>query len=262
MTGSRVEMMKRGNIRSISLLILGTALLAVLGGCGGSSTVARSNFVEFTPEQKQEIEAKASNEYRIQEGDQLRVAFSYEKDLSQDGVVVLNDGSITLMGVDRLEVAGRTITETDSLVTAAYAKDYVEPNLSIIVQETQGRRIYVLGEVMSPGIHTLPSGGIDMLGAVSVAGGFTDDAARSGAVLVRVTNEGYLVQEIDLSDFVSLASAGLATVQIQPFDVVYVPRSRIGDFAYFTEKVITGIAQITRIAVDLKYLTGGGVGRF
>jgi polysaccharide export outer membrane protein len=191
----------------------------------------------------------------------LRVAFSYHKDRNQDEVVVLHDGSVNLVGVDRIEVAGLTVTEADSLVTSAYSRDYVEPNLSLIIQETQGRRVFVLGEVKSPGMHELPGGGIDMLGAISVAGGFTDDAAKSGSVLVRVTDTGYLVQEVDLDGFTSIAAAGLATIKIQPYDVLYVPRSRIGDFNYFSKTVIAGIAQITRIAVDLKYLSGGNFGR-
>jgi len=255
-------MMMREKSSIIPFMILGTVMLVVLGGCGGGpSTVVRSNFVEFTPEQKLEIDAGSSNEYRIQEGDILRVAFSYQADLNQSGVVVLHDGAINLVGVDRIVVAGLTMTEADSLVTTAYARDYLEPDLSIIIQETQGRQVYVMGEVRNPGMHQLPGGGIDMLGAVTVAGGFTDDAAKAGAVLVRVTNEGYLVQEIDMSDFTSLASAGLATIQIQPYDVIYVPRSRIGDFAYFSKTVLAGLVQITRIAADLKYLAGGSFGR-
>ena len=255
-------MMMRGTHTQISLMVLGLAMLAVLGGCGGGpSTVVRSNFVEFTPEQKQEINSKSTNEYRIQEGDILKVAFSYEKSLTQENVVVLNDGAISLMGADRLKVAGLTITETDSVVTRAYEKEYLEPNLSIIIQETQGRRVYVMGEVKRPGMHQLPSGGIDMLGAITVAGGFTENAAKAGAVLVRVENDGYLVQEIDMSDFTTMASAGLAMVQIKPYDVVYVPRSRIGDFAYFSRTVLAGLVQITRIASDINYISGGGIQR-
>ena len=71
----------------------------------------------------QEIESSSSNEYRIQEGDILKIAFSFEKDLNQDDVVVLSDGAISLMGADRLQVAGLTINQTDSLVTKAYEKD-------------------------------------------------------------------------------------------------------------------------------------------
>ncbi len=253
--------MMRGKWWSIPSMILGTVLLAVLGGCGGTSDVVRSNFVEFTPEQKQEIDAGSNNEYQIQEGDVLGVAFSYQRDLNQDNVVVLHDGAINLVGVDRIEVAGLTMTEADSLVTRAYAKDYLEPNLSIIIKETQGRRVYVMGEVRNPGMHQLPVGGIDILGAITVAGGFSDDAAKAGTVLVRVANEGYLVQEIDMSNFNSPASAGLATIQIQPYDVIYVPRSRTGDFAYFSKSILSGLVQITRIAADMKYLSGGSLGR-
>ncbi len=254
--------MMRGKSTVIPFMIIGSALLVTLGGCGGGpSTVVRSDFVEFTPEQKQAIDTSSGNEYRIQEGDILKVAFSFQKELTQQNVVVLNDGSISLMGADRLEVAGLTITETDSVVTRAYEKDYLEPDLSIIIQETRGRRVYVMGEVQKPGMHQLPSGGIDILGAITVAGGFSDDAAKAGAVLLRVTNEGYLVQEIDMSDFASLASAGLATIQIQPYDVIYVPRSRIGDFAYFSRTVLAGLVNITRIASDLKYISGGSFGR-
>jgi polysaccharide export outer membrane protein len=137
----------------------------------------------------------------------------------------------------------------------------VEPNLSILIQETMGRRVHVMGEVRNPGLHKLPVGGIDMLGAITVAGGFTDDAARAGTVLVRVADNGYLVQEIDLSDISSFAAAGLATVQIQPYDVIYVPRSRMGDFGYFSKTVLAGLVQITRIAADIKYLSGGSIGR-
>ncbi len=93
--------------------------------------------------------------------------------------MVLHDGAINLVGVDRIEVAGLTMTEADSLVTRAYAKDYLEPNLSIIIKETQGRRVYVMGEVRNPGMHQLPVGGIDILGAITVAGGFSDDAAKA-----------------------------------------------------------------------------------
>ena len=89
-------MMMRGTHTQISLMVLGLAMLAVLGGCGGGpSTVVRTNFVEFTPEQQQEISKNSTNEYRIQEGDILKVAFSYEKSLTQENVVVLNDGAIS-----------------------------------------------------------------------------------------------------------------------------------------------------------------------
>ncbi len=248
--------------RSVSAILILTALLAFVAGCGGGpATVTRSNFVEFTPEQQEEIASRSGQGYRIQEGDILKLAFSYLRELNQEGIVVLNDGSVNLVGVDRVELAGLTMTEADSVITQAYAQEYRDPSVSIIIQETVGRRVYVLGEVRNPGLHRVPSGGIDIIGAVTVAGGFSDDAAKSGTVLVRVTDEGYLVQEIDLDGLASVSYASLALVEVQPYDVIYVPRSRIGDFGYFSKTVLAGLMQITRIASDIKYISDGGFGR-
>ncbi|MFT7549479.1 MAG: protein involved in polysaccharide export with SLBB domain [Candidatus Azotimanducaceae bacterium] len=237
---------------------------SALSGCGGSSSgeMIRSNYVEFTPDQKQSIQDRAGREYRIQEGDILKVAFMYLKDLNQEGVVVLGDGAVNLLGVDRIKVAGFTMSEADSMLTQAYSREYRDPNLSVLMQESRGRRVYVMGEVRNPGMHHVPTGGVGMLGAISVAGGFSDDAAAEGSMLVRISGEGYLVQEVDLSEFGQMENAALALVDIQAYDVIYVPRSRIGDFGYFARNVLSGLVQITRIATDLTYVSGGNIGRF
>ncbi len=222
--------------------------------------MTRTSFVEFTPEQELTIANTTSDEYRIQEGDILRIAFAYQKELNQDGVVVLTDGSVGLVGVDRLKVAGLTMTEADSLITAAYAKDYRDPDLSVMIQETQGLKVYVMGEVRTPGIHQIPRGGLSVLGAIAKAGGFSEDAAKDGVVLIHVTQDGYSMQEINLEDL-SLESGGaLAMVELKPLDVLYVPSSRIGDFHYFSRAVLSGLVSITRIASDLKYLSDGSIG--
>jgi len=243
--------------------VLVAGLLLALGGCGGGpDMVVRSSFVEFTPEQRQEIEAQGSREYRIQESDVLLVAFAHQKELNQEGVLVLSDGAVNLIGLDRLELAGRTLAEADSLITAAYSKEYRDPVISISILESKGRRVYVLGEVRSPGMQTLPRGGVGVYGAVSLAGGFTPDASPEGAVLVRVSETGYMVKEMDLSGIRELESLSLAMVELMPYDVIYVPRSRIGDFAYFSRSVLSGLVSMTRVATDLKYLSGGGWERF
>jgi protein involved in polysaccharide export with SLBB domain len=250
------------NSMRIPFLFISVAALWFLAGCGGGTEyVARDFYVEFSPEQVQEIETEDSQEYRIQEGDILKLAFSYLKELDQDEVVVLPDGSVTLVGVDRVKLAGYTITEADSIVTAAYSKEYRDPSLSLIIRKTEGRRIYVLGEVDDPGLHVVPRGGLDIIGAISVAGGFTDDAARAGTVLIRVQKDGYLVREVDLSGFHTVAYHELAGVTLQTYDVVYVPRSRMGDFGYFSKTFLAGVLNLTRIAADIRYLSGATTGR-
>ena len=119
-----------------------------------------------------------------------------------------------------------------------------------------------MGEVKAPGLYSLPMGGIDILGAVSVAGGFTDDASRAGTLIIRSSMEGYQFQEVNLDRFDDQTFAQVATIPLQPYDIVWVPRSRIGDFGYFARNVLAGMAYITRMVYDVNYISSGGLGRY
>ena len=100
------------------------------------------------------------------------------------------------------------------------------------------------------------------MGAVASAGGFSEGAARDGVILVRVTETGYSMQEVNMGDFSSMEMNQLATLRLEPLDVLYVPRSRVGDFHYFSRTILAGLVSMTRIATDLKYLSGGALGRY
>ncbi len=238
------------------------AALLVLVGCAGSKTAElRSSFVNFDEEQRSQYLAAKPGEYRIQEGDQLALIFSYLEDLNQLGIIVLPDGSVTIPGIDRVVVAGLTVSEVDSLITANFALRYRNPDMSVLVEETIGRKVYVLGEVQDPGLHTVPYGGSSILSAIGAAGGFTDDAKKSAAVLVRISEEGYLCQEIDLSRFHSIEGISYAGVGLESYDVIYLPRSKAGDFSYFTKRILSGVLDITKIASDVRYIKTGEYGR-
>lgn len=243
--------------RGAAVLAAVLALVA-LAGCGGPRMVApRSEFIPFTPEQKVENEAHVTRAYKLQEGDVLKVYFAYQKELNQDGVVVLSDGSINLLGIDRVRVAGLSVAEADSIITLRYAKEYREPALSVMVQETNGRRVYVLGEVRNPGFYRVPVGGMDVMGAIGMASGFSEDAVREGTLIARITPDGYQIREVDLSDFSTPGFVAAATVPLDNCDIIYVPRSRVGNLTYFTKTILTTISSVTRIFYDLTYIVNG-----
>ena len=257
MTGCSLRRPVGAKVR-VGSALAGVLLLAMLAGCGGPRQVApRSEFIPFSQEQKIMNDAHVTRAYKIQEGDVLKVYFAHQRELNQDGVVVLSDGSINLMGIDTMRVAGMSVAEADSLITLRYAKEYREPALSVMIQESAGRRVYVLGEVLNPGFYRVPMGGMDIMGAIGMASGFNENAARNGTIVARVTPDGYQVREVNLDDFGTSGFAGAATMPLESYDIVYVPRSRVGDLAYFSKTVLAAISGVTQIFYDLTYITTG-----
>ncbi len=244
-------------------MLAGIVLAIGSSGCGGTrSFVPRTEVIPFSPEQEAALRSESAVQYRIQEGDLLKVRFAYERALDQDGVIVLSDGSVSLVGVDHVKVAGLTLAEVDSALTAAYSREYREPELSVMIQDTKGRRVYVLGEVRNPGLYAVPLGGSDLISAITMANGFTENAALDGTVVVRVTKAGYQFQEVNLASLGKPEFGLASTIPLRPYDIVYVPRSRIGNFAYFARSVLSGLGTMTRMAYDLYNIANDVEGRY
>ena len=100
----------------------------------------------------------------------------------------------------------------------------------------EANRVYVLGEVKSPGIYTFKGTNMKIFDAVMKAGGVTIFAKEEQTRIVRgdITNPEVLqadmerlIEEGDQTQNVSLANG----------DVVYVPRSIIGDVKLFVDRI-------------------------
>lgn len=241
----------------LGIVVTLSSMIGMTGCASAPVAELRTHFVEFDAKQKGEYLAALPGEYRIQEGDRLAVVFSYLEEQNRGSIIVLPDGSVTLPGIDRVVLAGHTISEADDIITSEYGKTFRNPDLSVIIENTVGRQVYVVGEVVRPGLYPVPHGGIGILSAIGAAGGFTDDAKRSNTVLVRMTPEGYYCQEIDLSRFYTVEGVSYTGVGLESYDVIYVPRSRTGDFAYFSTKLLGSIGSITRIISDVRYIESG-----
>lgn len=230
----------------------GVLALCVLAGCAGNGPRAvRTETHPFSPEERARIEASRDAEYRLRAGDRVSVVFDYLEGMDQQELVVLPDGRVTLGIVGSAPAAGLTVSEFDSLLTGSFARIYRDPSLSVVVRSIAERQVYVLGEVGRPGLVTLPNHGAGILQAVAAAGGFNDQASPSETVLIRLTGEGYAYTHCDLSHL-EKSGLGLAgAMPLQPFDVIYVPRSAIGDIASFSRNVLGPILNVTDLYWDI-----------
>jgi protein involved in polysaccharide export with SLBB domain len=245
-------------------VVLTLLALSLLSGCGRESmgpAVKREMSIAFTPEQREAVSAAENSGYLIRRGDTLEVSDLFNAVLNQQEVLVLPDGMASFFGLGPLRVAGLTMTAVDSLLTAEYGKEFRDPRLTVAMRKLGNTNVYVLGEVRQPGRYELPREGFSLLAAIAQAGGFDRGADRGSVVLLRMTQSGYLCREIDLSNL----SAGVVfdpiVADLQPYDVVYVSRSAIGDFASFTSLLVTSLLQYTQLAADLKYAAEGNVFR-
>lgn len=243
------------SLYSASLLLCSLVLVAGCAGVGGGPAVKREASVAFTAEQREAMRQIDERDYLIRRGDELQVRDLFNEVLNQDSVLVLPDGSATFFGLGPLKVVGVTMAELNMLLNQEYAKEFRDPKVTVAVRQLGASDVYVLGEVRVPGAYQIPEYGFTAMAAVAKAGGFAPGADKGSVVLVRVTQQGYMCRELDLSGFASGRSFDPAVIDIRPYDVIYVSRTAIGDFAAFTSNVISSLLQYTQLAVDLRYIT-------
>ena len=123
--------------------------------------------------------------YKLGTGDKLRLTIYDEKDLS--GEFSLNDqGAVTLPLVGPVFLLGKTISESETIITERYAKDYlVNPRVNLEVLNY--RPFFILGEVRSPGSYPYING-MTVVNAVALAGGYTPRSNRDRIVIKRASD--------------------------------------------------------------------------
>ncbi len=215
---------------------LATALVAIavsaVAGCMAYRPPAAPTLA-----QKDAGPAGTSGEpYRLQVGDQLSIRFYNNPELDQD-VVVRPDGMISVPFLDDVRAAGLTPAELDAELTRGYTGELATPNVTIIVTQFAGHRVYVGGEVANQGVVPI-SGGMTMFQAIQEAGGFLTTAHRKQVILIRKGPDGKPVgRSVDLKS-VQTGRHPENDVLLQPYDIVFVPRSKVANVALFVQQYL------------------------
>lgn len=215
-----------------------------------------TEFVPYTPEQASAREGAKDARYRFRVGDRFNVAFKFEPELDVDNVLVLPDGYVTLKGLSApVMAAGVTVEDLDRSLENAYAVDYKNPDLSVLISEIEAPEVYVLGAVKQPGLYRLPERGRGVVQALAMAGGFLDSAKKSQTVLIRAADGGFLTRRYDLSALGEGQVAELAVFDLQPYDIIYVPRRGLFSLAESVDLVFSSILKISGFFWDVYAIT-------
>lgn len=174
--------------------------------------------------------------YVVGPQDQLAIAVWDEPDLSGKFTVEA-DGSFTFPLIGRVQAGGLTLRGVEELVKTRLAAGYLKnPQVSVAVEQYRSQRIYVVGEVRTPGPYPL-TGEMTLIEALARAGSATPEAG--GEVLIVRSKPGEMpdqpvlpgaseaaeVIRVDLTDLQS----GIVPrhVALRDHDTVFVPRAAL-----------------------------------
>ncbi len=202
----------------------------LLGACGPAVKYYSANGV------MKARTAEPLQEYRIQPGDQLDIKFFYNPELNEQ-IIVRPDGKISLQLVTELMAAGTTPGQLTEQLKQAYGVELKRPEVAVIVRTFNDQRVYVDGEVLRPGVVTLP-GPMTVLQSIAQAGGMKETARYSEVIVIRKNGQEKpttlvvdLEQAIDGTDLQQ-------DIRLLPHDIVFVPRSRIANVNVWVDQYI------------------------
>ena len=180
---------------------------------------------------------RPSQAYRMQPNDLIRVKFLYHPELDMK-LPIRPDGVITLQITGDIQAAGLTTGELEEVIKQR-SKEYLrDPEVSVILSQMGPRSVYVGGEVRVPGFVAFRDG-MTPLQAVMDRGGFTDVARKDSVVRVSPIHSEYSGTRIDFTK--TLAGGAAAEDHLAAGDVLYVPRTFIGDVNVFVKTYIYNV---------------------
>jgi polysaccharide export outer membrane protein len=158
--------------------------------------------------------------FKIGEGDVLSV-FVWKQPTLSIQVPVRPDGKISYPLIGEVQAAGLTVQQLEEAIVSALKQHIRELQVTVSLQEVHSFRIYVLGEVMRPGMFEL-SGAVTVVQAIAMAGGFTPFASRSKVIIVNPKMNSDQRRSFDYASFVN-GKEGNQNIILHPGDTVLIP---------------------------------------
>ncbi|WP_322403410.1 polysaccharide biosynthesis/export family protein [Massilia luteola] len=163
----------------------------------------------------------------------LTAAAAANANAAPQGFVVDHQGRIQFPLAGLLTVQGLTEEQARALLTTRLAKYLANPNVTLRVQAYRSKRVYIDGEVKSPGLQAINDIPMTLVEAINRAGGLLPTADQSRIELERDKTH----YAINLRDLVQ-KNINPGLVMLAPGDVVRV-HSRDESKVFVSGEVVT-----------------------
>jgi len=139
--------------------------------------------------------------YLIGPGDVLKISVWKEEGLQQE-VLVRPDGGITFPLVGEVKAGGLTAKALSDELVGKLKKYIPHPSVTVSVMKSVSNKIYVIGKVNRPG-EFIATGYMDVLQALTMAGGLTPYAESDEIKIIRRTKTGTKMKLFDYDEVIS-----------------------------------------------------------
>jgi polysaccharide export outer membrane protein len=127
-------------------------------------------------------------DYTVQPGDLLEVSVWKEADLQRE-VLVRPDGHFSFPLAGDIDATGKTVDDLRHEIASILQKYIPDLIVTVTVKSIQGNKVYVMGQVNRPG-EFIVNPRVDVMQALSMAGGTTPFAALNDIVVLRRDGNG------------------------------------------------------------------------
>jgi polysaccharide biosynthesis/export protein len=179
-------------------------------------------------------------------GDELDVRVLNNPELNVT-TLVRPDGRVALPLAGTVMAAKRTPESLQAEIQQLLANELQSPRVTVIVKSFAERRAHVGGEVGKPGLVKL-QGPTSVLDAILQTGGLLESAYLEQVVVLRATQSGsldpvrdgvapYMPVIVDLTRVLDGTDTS-QNIELEPFDIVYVSRSRIANVNVWVDQYL------------------------
>lgn len=214
--------------------------------------------------------SKSNLDYIIGPGDQIELVINKDTTDLNKIFKIDGEGNAFLERLKKVYVAGLTLNELTSILNEAYAQYVKEPDVTLEMISYRPIRVFVDGEVINPGIITIPgtfsiensglAGKADLnndqiifpsiYDAIKSAGGITNFANIGKIKVVRKETiskgGGEKTAAIDLTKSLGMGD-NFQNIRIYDKDIIYIAKS--------DKPVLEQISQAIRLNLNPKFIT-------
>ena len=163
--------------------------------------------------------------YRLTKYDVIDIQLiGFSEGARMSDIMIGPDGYVQLPYAGSVKLAGLTLDEAKTVLSERMGQYLRFPDMSLIMKSYGTRKIYVMGEVKTPGIHELGADSLNAYAAISSAGGITRRGRSTQVQVLRVDGDTMYYKRLNIKNYIKQHDL-TQNVILQDGDIVYVPRS-------------------------------------